>query len=78
MIIENITNCYKVGEKVIKFCNDLFKVTHKAAYDSKHGILILKQIYQRLLIVLTQVKTGNRFESLLHEIRLIIYSLYRE
>ena len=67
-----------MGEEVIKFCNDLFKVSHKAAYDSKHGILILKQIFQRLLIALTQVKTGNEFESLLHETRQIIYSLYRE
>ena len=33
---------------------------------------------QRLLIVLAQVKASNTSENLLNEIRLIIYSLYRE
>ena len=32
---------------------------------------------QRLLAALAQVKVGNTSESLLNEIRLIIYSLYR-
>ena len=32
---------------------------------------------QKLPIALTQVKAGNTFESLLNEIRQIIYSLYR-
>ena len=31
---------------------------------------------QRLPIALAQVKAGNTIESLLHEIRQIIYSLY--
>ena len=32
---------------------------------------------QRLPIALAQVKTGNKFENLLSEIRKIIYSLYQ-
>ena len=35
--IENITHFYKSWEEVIKFYNNHFKMTHKAAYDSKHG-----------------------------------------
>ena len=33
---------------------------------------------QRLPIALAQVKAGNTSENLLHEMRQIIYSLYRE
>ena len=36
-----------------------------------------KQMLQRLPIALAQVKTGNKFENLLNEIRKIIYSLYQ-
>ena len=32
---------------------------------------------QRLPIALAQVKAGNNFESLLNEIRQIVYSLYQ-
>ena len=49
-------------------------------YKIKHGkgltILTLKQMFQRLPIALAQVKTGNNSESLLNEIRQIVYSLY--
>ena len=40
-------------------------------------ILTHKQMPQRLLIALAQVKAGNNSESLLNEIRRIIYSLYQ-
>ena len=36
-----------------------------------------KQMLQRLLIALAQVKAGNNSESLLNEIRQIVYSLYQ-
>ena len=39
--------------------------------------LTLKQVFQRLPIVLAEVKVGNTSESLLNEIRQIIYSFYR-
>ena len=44
---------------------------------SKLKILTHKQMLQRLLIALAQVKAGNNSESLLHEIRQIVYSLYQ-
>ena len=40
-------------------------------------ILTPKQMLQRLPIALVQVKAGNDSESLLNEIRQIVYSLYR-
>ena len=56
-----------------------------ANYDSKHSeakgtelkILTPKQMLQRLPIALAQVKAGNNSESLLNEIRQIVYSLYQ-
>ena len=40
-------------------------------------ILTPKQLLQRLPIALAQVKAGNNSESLLNEIREIVYSLYQ-
>ena len=44
---------------------------------SKLKILLPKQILQGLPIALAQVKAGNNSESLLNEIRQIVYSLYQ-
>ena len=53
----------------------------EAKYKVKHGtglkVLILKQILQRLPLVNARVKAGNNLESLLNEIRKIVYSLYQ-
>ena len=56
-----------------------------ANYDSRNSktdgkglkILTPKQTLQRLPIALAQVKVGNNSESLLNEIRQIVYSLYQ-
>ena len=56
-----------------------------ASYDAKQNetkgtglkILTPKQMLQRLPIALAQVKAGNNSESLLNEIRQIVYSLYQ-
>ena len=40
-------------------------------------ILTPKQMLQRLPIALAQVKAGNNSDSLLNEIRQIVYSLYK-
>ena len=40
-------------------------------------ILTLKQVLQGLPVALAQVKAGNNSESLLNEIRQIVYSLYQ-
>ena len=44
---------------------------------SKLKTLTHKQMLQRLPIGLAQVKTGSSSESLLNEIRQIVYSLYQ-
>ena len=53
----------------------------EAKYKAKDGrglkILASKQMRQGLPIAVAQVKAGNTSESLLNEIRQIIYSLYR-
>ena len=49
----------------------------KAKKDEGLKILTPKQMFQRLLMALAQVKAGNTSENLLNEIRHIIYSLYR-
>ena len=40
-------------------------------------ILTPTQMLKRLLIAIAQIKAGNNSESLLNEIRQIVYSLYR-
>ena len=40
-------------------------------------ILTPKQMLERLPVALAQVKAGNNSESLLNEIRQIVYSLYQ-
>ena len=50
---------------------------HKVFNHKQLKILIPKQMLQRLPIALAQVKEGNTSETLLNEIRRIIYSLYR-
>ena len=44
---------------------------------SRLKVLAPKQMLQRLPIALAQVKAGNNSESLLSEIRQIVYSLYQ-
>ena len=46
--------------------------------NQRKGLKILtpKQILQRLPIALAQIKAGNNSESLLNEIKQIVYSLY--
>ena len=53
------------------------KVKAKATKGTGHKILTPKQMLQRLPIALAQVKAGNNSESLLSEIRQIVYSLYQ-
>ena len=58
------------------------EVINIVEFNKKHlsiGIKVLtsKQLFQRLLIALAQVKSGNTSETLLSEIRQIICSLYQ-
>ena len=75
---------YKVKNEVIKFYDDYSLMTSEAknnAMNKTSGkrlkILTPKQVLQRLSIALAQLKTGNNSESLLNEIKQIIYSLYQ-
>ena len=53
----------------------------KKIYESKQGtrlkILTPKQILQRLPLSLSEISAGNNSESLLNEIRQIVYFLYQ-
>ena len=62
--------------------NDYAKNVSRNIYESKQkgtGLKLLKpnQMLKRLPIALAQIKAGNNSESLLNEIRQIVYSLYR-
>ena len=84
-IIKNVKNLYNARQKIIDLFNDNSRIRSEAIYRSKQdetkrkGLKILtpKQMLQRLPISLAQVKAGNNSESLLNEIRQIVYSLYQ-
>ena len=72
---------YKARNKAIKFFDDHFSMMSDAKHRATKGtgleILTSKQMLQRLPIALAQVKAGNNSESLLNEIKKIVYSLYQ-
>ena len=61
--------------------NDYAKYMSRNIYESKQGtglkVLTPNQMLQRLPIALAQIKAGNNSESLLNEIRQVVYSLYQ-
>ena len=62
--------------------NDYARNMSRNIYDSKQegtGLKILtpKQMLQRLPIALAQIKARNNSQSLINEIRQIVYSLYQ-
>ena len=83
--INNLEKFYNSREEVINFFKDYGKMVLDPAYKSKENetkgkglkILTPKQMLQRLPIALAQVKAGNNSESLLNEIKQIVYSLYQ-
>ena len=70
-------------EKILHaFERKIFSIKSKGAgilnpNHFKLKVLSPKEILQRLPIALAQVKAGNNSESLLNEIRQIVYSLYQ-
>ena len=54
----------------------IFEAKYKSIHGEGFKILTPKQMLQRLLTVLAQVKAGNTFGNLLNEIRHVIYSAY--
>ena len=67
----------KIRKKVVNIVEKIIDFNKK---QKGKGLIILtpKQMFQKLPIALTQVKSDNTSENLLNEIRQIIYSLYRE
>ena len=84
-MIDNLNKFYNSREEVINFFRNYIEMLSDANYDAKQnetkgtGLKILspKKMLQRLPMPLAQVKAGNNSESLLNEIRQIVYSLYQ-
>ena len=75
-ILNSAQNLYYGRELVIdSFKSGLFSL--KSTTGTRLKVLTPKQMLQRLPIALAQVKAGNNSESLLNEIRQIVYSLYQ-
>ena len=72
---------YKARKKVIEFFDDYSLMVSEAKLKATKGkglkISTPKQMLQRLPEVHAQVKAGNNSQSLLNEIRRIVYSLYQ-
>ena len=80
--IDNIENLYNSRQEVVKMFNDYVRNMSRNIYDSKQEgtelkILTPKQMLQRLPIALAQIKASNNSQSLLNEIRQIVYALYQ-
>ena len=84
-MINNLGNFCNSREEVINFFRDYTEMLSDANYDARKNktegkglkTLTPKKMLQRLPIALAQVKAGNNSESLLNEIRQIVYSLYQ-
>ena len=83
-VLDSVTSLVQGREMVINaFKSGIFQVSKESqeGEESQEGrgikILTPNQMLKRLSIALAQVKAGNNSESLLNEIRQIVYSLYR-
>ena len=80
--LSNIENHFNARENAIKFIENyglrVLEARRLAKEQEGTGLKILtpNQLLKRLPIALAQVKAGNNSESLLNEIRQIVYSLY--
>ena len=77
-MINNLEKFYNSREEVINFFTDHIEMISDASYKANQDgegrkILTPKQMLQRLPIALAQVKASNNSESLLNEIRQIVY-----
>ena len=74
--LDNINALYEGRELILNtFRSGTFPMKEKQGKGLK--IITPKEILQRLLIAIAQVKAGNTSENLSNEIRQIIYSLFR-
>ena len=82
--LANINVFYNARDNAIQFIQDYGRMILEArerALEEQFGkglkILTPNQMFKKLSIALAQIKAGNNSESLLNEIRQIVYSLYR-
>ena len=82
--LANINVFYNARDNAIQFIQDYGRMILEAteqALEEQFGkglkILTPNQMLKRLPIALAQINAGNNSESLLNEIRQIVYSLYR-
>ena len=81
--LANINIHFNARDSAIKFIEDYGSMILEAKKQAKEqegaGLKILtpNQMLKRLPIALAPIKAGNNSESLLNEIRQIVYSLYR-
>ena len=82
--LANINVFYNARDNAIQFIQDYGRMileTREQALEEQYGkglkILTPYQMLKRLPIALAQIKAGNNSESLLNEIRQIVYSLYQ-
>ena len=81
-VIDSVTSLIEGREMVLTaFKSGIFQVSKESqegeGANEMLKILTPNQMLKRLPIALAQVKAGNNSESLLNEIRQIVYSLYR-
>ena len=80
--LANINILFNARNNSIKFIEDYgSKILEAKRLAKQEGaglkILTSKQMLQRLPVALAQIKTGSNSQSLLNEIRQILYSLYQ-
>ena len=77
-VLNSMTGLVNGREMVLTaFKSGIFQVSKESQEGKGLKILTPNQMLKRLPIALAQVKAGNNSESLLNEIRQIVYSLYR-
>ena len=81
-VLNSVTGLVNGREMVLTaFKSGIFQVSKESqegtGVNEMLKILTSNQMHKRLPIALAQVKAGNNSESLLNEIRQIVYSLYR-
>ena len=81
--LANINILFNARDNLIKYVEDysstILDAKKLAREQEGEGLKILtpNQMLKRLPIALSQIKAGNNLESLLNEIRQIVYCLYR-
>ena len=77
-ILNSVTGLAQGREAVLTaFKSGIFQASKESQEGEGLKMLTPNQMLKRLPIALAQVKAGNNTESLLNEIRQIVYSLYR-